>query len=111
MILLIAAPTLAIYVAILGVMAFYTYHEAKDARQRVIMQLAASYASRFDGQLREAAQIATTTADFVTTAGMVRAGCSTGGGATAGTCTAGGALRQSASSAGGLVARRAGSPA
>ena len=33
-------------------------------------QLASSYAARFDGQLREAAQIAQSTAGFMTTAGM-----------------------------------------
>jgi hypothetical protein len=72
MILLIAAPTLLIYIAILGVTAFLTYHEAKESRQQMMIQLASSYAAQFDGQLREAAQIARTTADFIENAGVLR---------------------------------------
>jgi HAMP domain-containing protein len=72
MILLIATPTLVIYIAILGVTAYLTYHEAKESRQRMMMQLATSYAAQFDGQLREAAQIARTTADFIENAGTLR---------------------------------------
>jgi sigma-B regulation protein RsbU (phosphoserine phosphatase) len=67
MILLIAVPTLVIYVAILGVAMYYTYRESKQAVERSMTQLASSYASRFDGHLREAAQIAETTASFMGT--------------------------------------------
>ena len=69
MILLIATPTLVIYIAILGLMMLYTYRESKRSTERTMTQLASSYASRFDGQLREAARIAETTADFMETAG------------------------------------------
>jgi sigma-B regulation protein RsbU (phosphoserine phosphatase) len=67
MILLIAVPTLIIYIAILGLAMLYSYQEAKSARQRIMRELADSYASRLDGHLREVAQIAETTAGFVQT--------------------------------------------
>src|SRR5437762_12904125 len=62
MILLIAVPTFIIYVAVLGVRMRYADLESKEASQRQMTQLASSYAMRFDGQLREAMQIAQTTA-------------------------------------------------
>ncbi len=69
MILLIALPTLVIYVVILGLAMVYTYRESKGARQRSMTDLSVSYASRFDGQLREVARIAETTASFMKTVG------------------------------------------
>src|SRR4051794_39112195 len=69
MVLLIATPTMVIYVAILGLMMLYTYGESKQSTERAMTQLASAYASRFDGQLREAARIAETTADFAETVG------------------------------------------
>ena len=69
MFLLIAVPTLVIYVAILGVTTVVTYREAKNARQRLMTQLASSYAARFDAQLRSAASVADGTASFMETAG------------------------------------------
>lgn len=69
MILLIATPTLVIYIAILGVTMWYTYQESKQVTQRSMTQLASAYASRFDGELTEIARIADTTADFVETVG------------------------------------------
>src|SRR5258705_9607912 len=71
MILLIAIPTLVIYAAILGLAMAYTYRESKDARQRAMIDLSTSYASRFDGQLREVARIAETTANFMETVGPI----------------------------------------
>jgi sigma-B regulation protein RsbU (phosphoserine phosphatase) len=69
MILLIAVPTLIIYIAVLGVRMRYAYLDSKEAAQRQMTQLASSYAMRFDGQLREAMQIAQTTAAAVQIAG------------------------------------------
>src|SRR3954470_6105682 len=71
MILLIALPTLVIYVAILGLGMWYTYRESRSARQRAMTDLSQSYASRFDGQLCEAARIAETTASFMETGGPI----------------------------------------
>jgi sigma-B regulation protein RsbU (phosphoserine phosphatase) len=71
MILTIAGPTLVIYVAILGVAMAVVYRESKQGVERGMTQLASSYASRFDGQLREAAQIAETSAGFVETVGAL----------------------------------------
>src|SRR5687767_4746770 len=71
MILLIALPTLVIYVLILSLAMVYTYRESKEARQRAMTDLSLSYASRFDGQLREAARIAETTASFMGTVGTL----------------------------------------
>jgi sigma-B regulation protein RsbU (phosphoserine phosphatase) len=71
MILLILVPTLLIYVAILGLTMYLTYREARGAAQGAMMQLASSYASRFDGHLREAARIAQTTAGFAGSVGRL----------------------------------------
>lgn len=62
MILLIALPTLVIYLVVLGITALYTYQAARASVEREMTRLAASYAARFDGHLREAARIAETTA-------------------------------------------------
>ncbi len=69
MFLFIAAPTFLIYVMILGLTTYYAYRESEQALQRDMAQLAASYAAQFDGRLREAAQIAETTARFMETIG------------------------------------------
>jgi hypothetical protein len=71
MILHIAVPTLTIYVVILGITSYYAYGESKQAVQRSMTQLADSYAARFDGQLREVAQIADTTARSIETVGTL----------------------------------------
>ncbi|MGB7158199.1 MAG: SpoIIE family protein phosphatase [Tepidisphaeraceae bacterium] len=71
MILRIALPTLIIYVVILGVATWFAYRESKQAVERSMTQLALSYAARFDGQLREAAQIAATTSSWLETAQAV----------------------------------------
>jgi sigma-B regulation protein RsbU (phosphoserine phosphatase) len=65
MILRIALPTLLIYVVILGITTWVAYGESKRAVERSMTQLAASYAARFDGQLREAAQIAGMTSGWL----------------------------------------------
>jgi sigma-B regulation protein RsbU (phosphoserine phosphatase) len=62
MIVLIALPTIFIYLVVFGGYAFYLYHESRAAVERDTTRLAASYASRFDGYLREAQRIADTTA-------------------------------------------------
>jgi sigma-B regulation protein RsbU (phosphoserine phosphatase) len=62
MILLIALPTLVIYLVVLGVTAFYAYQAARAAVEREMTRLASNFAARFDGHLREAARIAETTA-------------------------------------------------
>jgi len=67
MILLIALPTLIIYVVILGLATFFAYEESKRSVEQNMTRLADSYASRLDGHLREVAQIAETTAGFVQT--------------------------------------------
>jgi sigma-B regulation protein RsbU (phosphoserine phosphatase) len=67
MILRIAVPTLVIYVVILGVATWFAYRESKRAVERSMTQLASSYAARFDGQLREAAQIAGTMSGWLET--------------------------------------------
>ena len=64
MILLIAGPALAIYVLILGIAAFNQYRESKREAEVSMTRLAASYSSRFDGKMRDAARIADTTARF-----------------------------------------------
>ena len=69
MVLLIAAPTLLIYVLILGVTTYFAYRESQQALQRDMTQLTSSYAAQFDGRLREAAQIAETTSRFMETIG------------------------------------------
>jgi sigma-B regulation protein RsbU (phosphoserine phosphatase) len=69
MLLLIALPTLVIYVAILGLTMGYIYKESKASAEQNMTTLASSYAARFDGSLREAAQIAETTASLFETSG------------------------------------------
>src|SRR5688572_4398834 len=71
MIIRIAVPTLLIYVLILGVTTWFAYRESRRAVERGMTQLANSYAARFDGYLREAAQIATTTSGWLQTAPSV----------------------------------------
>src|SRR4029450_4355789 len=67
MILRIAVPTLLIYVLVLGVATWFAYRESKRAVERSMTQLASSYAAGFDGQLREAAQIAGTMSGWLET--------------------------------------------
>src|SRR3954466_533180 len=67
MILLIALPTLIIYVVILGLATIFAYGESKRSVEQNMTRLADSYASRLDGHLREVAQIAETTAGFAQT--------------------------------------------
>ena len=67
MILLIAGPALMIYILILGIAAFSQYRQSKQEVELSMTHLAASYASRFDGKLREVARIAETTARFLET--------------------------------------------
>lgn len=62
MMLLIALPTLVIYGVILGLTMRYLYKQSKASVEQNMTTLASSYAARFDGSLREAAQIAQTTA-------------------------------------------------
>src|SRR5262245_16088576 len=71
MFLLIVVPTLVIYIAILGMTTLMSYRDAKNARQRMMSQLASSYAARFDGQLRSAALIAEGNAGSITTSGAL----------------------------------------
>ena len=61
MIAWIAGPTLAIYVAILGLAAVGQFRQSKEEVERAMTRLAASYSSRLDGHLRESARIAETT--------------------------------------------------
>lgn len=65
MIVLIAGPTLLIFVLILGIAAIGQYRQSKREVQRAMTRLAASYSSQFDGHLREAARIADTAARVV----------------------------------------------
>jgi hypothetical protein len=67
MILLIAGPALAIYVLILGIAALSQYRQSKQEVELSMTRLAASYSSRFDGNLRDVARIADTTARFLDT--------------------------------------------
>jgi sigma-B regulation protein RsbU (phosphoserine phosphatase) len=62
MIVRIALPTLLIYMLVVGLTARYVYRESRAAVERDMGRLAFSYASRFDGHLREALRIAETTA-------------------------------------------------
>lgn len=62
MIVLIAGPTLLIYVVILGIAAVSLYRQSKGEVERAMTRLAASYSSRLDGHLREVARIAETAA-------------------------------------------------
>lgn len=67
MILLIAGPALVIYILILGIAAISQYRHSKQEVELSMTRLAASYSSRFDGKLRNAARIADTTARFLDT--------------------------------------------
>jgi len=62
MVLLIALPTLAIYLLAAGLTAAYMHAEARRTIERDMTSLASDCASRFDGHLREAARIAETSA-------------------------------------------------
>jgi sigma-B regulation protein RsbU (phosphoserine phosphatase) len=61
----IAGPALLICLVILGAAAIAQYEQSKREVERAMTRLAASYASRLDGHLREAARIADTTAKFL----------------------------------------------
>lgn len=67
LILLIAVPTLVVNVLVVGLTTLYIFRQSRSAVERDMARLAAGYASRFDGQLREVARIAETTARVVTT--------------------------------------------
>jgi phosphoserine phosphatase RsbU/P len=67
LILLIAGPALLIYILILGVAAVSQYRQSKEEVELSMTRLAASYSSRFDGKLRDAARIADSTARFLET--------------------------------------------
>jgi sigma-B regulation protein RsbU (phosphoserine phosphatase) len=60
MIVWIAGPILVIYVFILGLTAVGQYRQSKQEVERAMMRLAASYAARLDGYLREVSRIALT---------------------------------------------------
>jgi sigma-B regulation protein RsbU (phosphoserine phosphatase) len=62
MILWIAGPILVIYVFILGLAAVGQYRQSKQEVERAMLRLAASYAGRLDGYLREVSRIAETAA-------------------------------------------------
>ncbi|MHC5113867.1 MAG: SpoIIE family protein phosphatase [Planctomycetota bacterium] len=62
MILLIALPTLVIYVALLGAMMAHLRADAREEIETNWTRRAHDYAARFDGAFREAAAIAVTTA-------------------------------------------------
>ncbi|MBS0198034.1 MAG: methyl-accepting chemotaxis protein [Planctomycetes bacterium] len=66
MILLVALPTLVINVLVAGFTTLYIFRQSRSAIERDMTRLAANYASRFDGQLREVARIAETTARVIT---------------------------------------------
>lgn len=67
MILLIALPTLTIYLLVVGLTVVYVYRDTYRSIMGHKTRLAASYAARFDGCLREAARIADTTARVMET--------------------------------------------
>jgi len=67
MIAWIAGPALAIYVVILGATAANEYRQSKKEVERAATRLAASYAARLDGYLREASRIAETAARVMET--------------------------------------------
>lgn len=64
MMLWIAGPALVICLVILGLAAIAQYEQSRREVERAMTRLAASYAARLDGYLREAARIADTTAQF-----------------------------------------------
>jgi sigma-B regulation protein RsbU (phosphoserine phosphatase) len=65
MIVWIAGPALLICLLILGLAAIAQYEQSKREVEQAMTRLAASYAARLDGYLREAARIADTTARFL----------------------------------------------
>ncbi|HEY4233730.1 MAG TPA: SpoIIE family protein phosphatase [Lacipirellulaceae bacterium] len=65
MMVLIAGPTLLIYILILGLAAVIQYRQSKLEVERAMTRLASSYAARLDGYLREASRIAITSARFM----------------------------------------------
>ena len=67
MILLIAGPTLLIYILILGIAGLSQYRQSKQEVEQSMTRLSASYSSRFDDKLRDVARIADTTARFLET--------------------------------------------
>ncbi len=58
MMLMIAGPTLVIYVVILGVAGLTLHEQSSREAERAMSRLAASYTARLDGYLREAARVA-----------------------------------------------------
>ncbi len=62
MVLLIALPTLAIYMLAAALTVAYMHSEARRTIERDMTRLASDCASRFDGHLREVARIAETSA-------------------------------------------------
>jgi response regulator RpfG family c-di-GMP phosphodiesterase len=68
MIAMIALPTLAIYVVVIGLMMVHLRKEARAEVEIEMTRLAGNYAARFDGAFREAAAVATATARLVETA-------------------------------------------
>ncbi len=68
MILLIAGPTLLIYVVILGLAGINLHEQSRAEAERAMSRLAASYSARLDGYLREAARVAETAAGFMESA-------------------------------------------
>ncbi len=67
MMVLIALPTLVIYVLVVGLTAVYVHRESRREVERDMSRLASSYAARFDGGLRKAAVIAEATAAMMET--------------------------------------------
>ena len=67
MIVLIAVPTLVIYVAVIGLMMVHLRGEARAEVEQEMTRLAGNYADRFDGAFRLAAAVATATARFIET--------------------------------------------
>ncbi len=65
MILLIGAPTLLIYVAILSITLVKLESAAKRNIETEMTRFAANLAARFDGEFREVKTVADTTADFL----------------------------------------------
>jgi len=65
MILLIAGPTLLIYVVILGFAGMQLHGQSRSEAERAMSRLAASYSARLDGYLREASRVAEISARFM----------------------------------------------
>lgn len=66
MIVLIAGPTLLIYVLILGLAGTSLYRQSKAEAERAMTRLAANYSARLDTHLREASRVAETAARAMT---------------------------------------------